>query len=59
MNILLVSLVLIASMFCDINKLYSQDIPSFEFNQTDESGLRTGIWVEEDFYKTFDGGLLF
>lgn len=60
MNILLVSLVLIASMFCDVNKLYSQDIPSFEFNQTDESGLRTGIWVEEDYYKkivTYKNGM--
>jgi hypothetical protein len=53
MNILLVSLVLIASMFCDVNKLYSQDLPTFEFNQTDESGLRTGIWVEEDYYNYY------
>lgn len=54
MNKLSIVLLLLLSTYCGINNLYSQDLPTFEFNQTDESGLRTGIWVEEDYYKTFD-----
>ena len=54
MSKLSVVLLLLLSTYCGINNLYSQDLPTFEFNQTDESGLRTGIWVEEDYYKTFD-----
>ena len=54
MSKLSVVLLLLLSTYCGINSLYSQDLPTFEFNQTDESGLRTGIWVEEDYYKTFD-----
>ena len=54
MNKLSVVLLLLLSTFCGIDNLYSQVLPTFEFNQMDESGLRTGIWVKEDYYKTFD-----
>ena len=54
MNKLSIVLLLLLSIFCGINNLYSQDFSSFEFNQTNEAGLRTGIWVKEDYYKTFD-----
>lgn len=54
MNKLSIVLLLLLSTFCGINNLYSQDFSSFEFNQTNEAGLRTGIWVKEDYYKTFD-----